>query len=402
MVRLEVEYLSNSQLEGFSNYKYNSIDSSPLSKYVMHPFWDRVVKLCPRCIAPNALTLTGFSLTVLNFVIVSFYDYNYEASSLLSKPLVPAVPRFVWLLIAILLFTAHTLDGIDGKQARRLGMSGPLGELFDHGLDSWTSYFIPMTLYSAMGRHEYSVPPWRMMLALWNVLISFLLSHWEKYVTGVLFLPWGYDFSQLSVLMLYLVTYFGDYTVWKFSLVSAPDGTAILTPGHVIEVMLWAGSLGAGLPVTFYNIYRSYTAGKCCVRGVCDAVVPIVSPLALLAVTCLWARYSPSDVMNSDLRLFTFMIGVVFSNISCRLIVAQMSGSRCEAVNRLLLLVCVCAAAAFMLPSSLSVAGGEMLLLRALTALVTLSHIHYGVCVVRQMGRHFSVPLLTVVQKQSD
>lgn len=25
-------------------------------------------------------------------------------------------------------------DGIDGKQARRIGLSGPLGELFDHGL----------------------------------------------------------------------------------------------------------------------------------------------------------------------------------------------------------------------------------------------------------------------------
>jgi phosphatidylglycerophosphate synthase len=26
------------------------------------------------------------------------------------------------------------LDGIDGKQARRINLSGPLGELFDHGL----------------------------------------------------------------------------------------------------------------------------------------------------------------------------------------------------------------------------------------------------------------------------
>ena len=38
---------------------------------------------------------------------------------------------------------AHTLDGIDGKQARRTGSSSPLGEMFDHGLDSWsTSLFL--------------------------------------------------------------------------------------------------------------------------------------------------------------------------------------------------------------------------------------------------------------------
>lgn len=28
-------------------------------------------------------------------------------------------------------------DGIDGKQARRINLSGPLGELFDHGLGEY-------------------------------------------------------------------------------------------------------------------------------------------------------------------------------------------------------------------------------------------------------------------------
>jgi phosphatidylglycerophosphate synthase len=31
------------------------------------------------------------------------------------------------------LFIYQSLDAIDGKQARRTGQSGPLGELFDHG-----------------------------------------------------------------------------------------------------------------------------------------------------------------------------------------------------------------------------------------------------------------------------
>lgn len=41
----------------------------------------------------------------------------------------------------------NLLDGIDGKQARRTGTSGPLGELFDHGLDSWSSVLIPVFMY---------------------------------------------------------------------------------------------------------------------------------------------------------------------------------------------------------------------------------------------------------------
>ena len=88
-------------------------------------------------------------------------------------------------------------DGIDGKQARRLGMSGPLGELFDHGLDSWSSFFIPITLFSVFGKIEYSIPPVRMFFCMWSVFMCFFLSHWEKYNTGLLFLPWGYDLSQV-------------------------------------------------------------------------------------------------------------------------------------------------------------------------------------------------------------
>lgn len=34
-------------------------------------------------------------------------------------------------------------------------------------------------------------------LILWNVHYCFLSSHWEKYNTGILFLPWGYDVSQV-------------------------------------------------------------------------------------------------------------------------------------------------------------------------------------------------------------
>lgn len=88
-------------------------------------------------------------------------------------------------------------DGIDGKQARRIGLSGPLGELFDHGLDSYTAPLIPACLYSIFGRGGLtSIPPIRMYYIVWMVLFNFILSHFEKYNTGVLYLPWGYDFGM--------------------------------------------------------------------------------------------------------------------------------------------------------------------------------------------------------------
>jgi len=90
------------------------------------------------------------------------------------------------------------IDGLDGKQARRTSTSGPLGELFDHGLDSWTTVFIPTALYSIFGRDDpNTIQPIRMYYICIMVFINFYLAHWEKYNTGVLYLPWSYDFSMV-------------------------------------------------------------------------------------------------------------------------------------------------------------------------------------------------------------
>ena len=89
------------------------------------------------------------------------------------------------------------LDGIDGKQARRTGTSGPLGELFDHGLDAWTTVMIPTGIYSIFGRGGHSISTARMYACIWSVFMNFFISHWEKYNTGVLYLPWGYDISMV-------------------------------------------------------------------------------------------------------------------------------------------------------------------------------------------------------------
>lgn len=54
-----------------------------------------------------------------------------------SKEVVePCAPRWLFFTFAIGLFVYQSLDAIDGKQARRTGTSGPLGELFDHGCDA--------------------------------------------------------------------------------------------------------------------------------------------------------------------------------------------------------------------------------------------------------------------------
>ena len=73
------------------------------------------------------MTFVGFLLLVTNFFILTYYDLNFLASSLPESAAVGAslvvtpIPRWVWLFCAFSQFIAHTLDGCDGKQARRTG-----------------------------------------------------------------------------------------------------------------------------------------------------------------------------------------------------------------------------------------------------------------------------------------
>lgn len=101
-------------------------------------------------IHPNTLTVSGLG--------ASYF--------LTFLPLVSCVPtfdsecsRWIYLLAAIGLFVyqvstnqgsglicRQTLDALDGKQARRTGLSAPTGQMMDHGCDSLTTFLAVFTV----------------------------------------------------------------------------------------------------------------------------------------------------------------------------------------------------------------------------------------------------------------
>ncbi|KAM3956829.1 ethanolaminephosphotransferase 1 [Aphomia sociella] len=373
------KYLTRDHLEGFDNYKYMAIDTSPLSVYVMHPFWNKVVELVPRWVAPNVLTFAGFLLTVLDFLLLSCYDYEYYAASaplhnetVSEVPLtghVEKIPQSLWFVLAMFLFLAYTLDGIDGKQARRTQTSGPLGELFDHGLDSYSVFFIPACLYSIFGRLDYSIAPIRMYYVMWNLLLNFYISHWEKYNTGVLFLPWGYDFSMWASTMFFLWTGLkgtGFYKRYVFGTYTLAD---------MFEALIYGTGVFTNLPVALYNIYKSYKLRTGKMRPVSEALRPLWSFLTVFTICSVWMHRS-ERLPEYDLRAVFLLIGTLFSNLACRLIVSQMSNQRCDAVNWLVWPLAAAAALSLLAPQH------EPAALYALTTLSVAAHLHYGSCVV--------------------
>jgi ethanolaminephosphotransferase len=75
--------------------------------YYVHDIFP-IFQWCPKWIAPNLLTFAGFLFTVLNFIIFSYYDYGFYASSN-EHPEVPAIPQWVWAVAALNIFLAYTL-----------------------------------------------------------------------------------------------------------------------------------------------------------------------------------------------------------------------------------------------------------------------------------------------------
>jgi hypothetical protein len=54
-------------------YTYRSIDHSLISRYILRYYWDYVASLFPVWVAPNLITLLGFSFVILNFCLVLYW-----------------------------------------------------------------------------------------------------------------------------------------------------------------------------------------------------------------------------------------------------------------------------------------------------------------------------------------
>ncbi|XP_072948311.1 ethanolaminephosphotransferase 1-like isoform X2 [Epargyreus clarus] len=348
----------------------------------MHPTWNTTVKFIPKWIAPNLLTFAGFVCMVICVVLLLFYDYHCFAAD--DKLHDKRMPDYIYTVCAVLLFLAYNLDGIDGKQARRIGVSGPLGELFDHGLDSYIVFLIPFCLFSVFGRDEFSIPVFRGYLIVMSVVLNFYVCQCEKYNTGTLYLPWGYDLSMWVSSIIFLLAGLKGPQYFKVFVFSG------VTFVQALEVAVHSTGLFTTLPICIYNVYLSYKNRTGKMRPILEALRPLWSMLIMVSLMTFWAIKSPNGIIEIDLRVFLLLFGTLFSNIANRLIVAGMSGTRCDAVCPLLWPIAIVVALSLYQPQL------EIALLYLATVGAILAHVHYGVCVVRQMCGHFKVQCFTV------
>ena len=168
-------YISPEYYENIRSYQYKSSDSSISYKYCMSPLCDYLVNFFPEWLAPNIITVSGFFLNLLYFLITGYYT-GFKGGF---------VPSWACFFSAFCYLLYQVLDNIDGKQARRTNSSSPLGLLVDHGTDACTTFFITCALGAILG--FYTIYEY---ILLWiMIIVPFYLNNWEEYVTGIMSLP---------------------------------------------------------------------------------------------------------------------------------------------------------------------------------------------------------------------
>ena len=142
----------------------------------------------------SSVTRTS-DLCWVHFVVVFFYFYFLKKENINSCDMMHKYLFMTFFLITYFIF------------------SSPLGELFDHGLDSSAAFLMAISLFSLFGHGPHSVTLWELHCILLACLLGFYTAHWEKYNTGTLFLPWTYDASQLVRLLTSVVVRFDWYCI---------------------------------------------------------------------------------------------------------------------------------------------------------------------------------------------
>lgn len=106
--------------ENFKNWEYKVQDNS-ITTFYFTPIFNYFLNKIPVNIAPNVLTFLGMICTFYGY----FLTFNYF----------DLFPRTISFCLILLWWGYIIFDAIDGKQARKIGNSSPLGEFLDHACD---------------------------------------------------------------------------------------------------------------------------------------------------------------------------------------------------------------------------------------------------------------------------
>jgi len=120
----------------------------------------------PESIAPNVLTVAGFLINIFGTLILC-----------LQFPFKSPAPTWTLVVYGLSVFIYQMLDNLDGKQARKIQNSTPLGMIMDHGCDA-----LGLVALGAGITRIFCVDSAALFLVSYVLMVtSFYMSAWVQY-----------------------------------------------------------------------------------------------------------------------------------------------------------------------------------------------------------------------------
>jgi phosphatidylglycerophosphate synthase len=207
---------------------------------------------------------------------------------------------------------------MDGIQARRIGLSNPLGEFFDHGLDAILTFVYAAVAACSVGINQ-RYPLLGLALGLAVLLVNFFY-HWQTYVSGVL------HFKTVDI----AEAHYAQITVLSLSGVLGSNFWSNLFPGLDLElkVLLVCGTLVLAVINLLHALYIVLTSGVGKNGStVADTSVlsPIISPIIISATLVYHAHYSPSQLAHTHYLLFFAAFGLQVTKTALHMMLSGMT-----------------------------------------------------------------------------
>ncbi|KAJ3036806.1 hypothetical protein HDV00_002359 [Rhizophlyctis rosea] len=401
----DVDYVSDEALQGLKFYKYSSIDKrtltkpitqSPLSNYVLRHYWEFATTLFPRWMAPNLITLLGFVWVLANIAIMLIY----------TPDMVTQGPGWIYFSFALGLWMYSTFDNVDGKQARRTGSSSPLGELFDHGVDSLNAAFGSMIQAAGIGMGL----SWGTVTIVGVTTIVFFFSTWENYYTGSLYL--GYingptEGLVIACIMLCMSGIFGHEIWWRPISTSAPFLSSLFPETWALASVLLFGlvflMITTQIPVSVWRVYEACRSKGLSFRRAMWGTVPF---LWFVGGVVGWLGSPLSGVLEEGhLVLFLSTTGVIFGRIATLIILSHVTHQPYPTFSHLLIpliLGTTLVNAPFLFGiSPILTPEGEYYYLVAFFLWAVGSYLHWATVVIDRFCTHLGIECFRIPYKKA-
>jgi ethanolaminephosphotransferase len=294
MTFLSNEAISNLKTgKSDGRYYFKVINDSISENLFLEPFWRWVTyNILPEWLAPNLMTFIGFILNQFGYACLLYFY--------------PTPPSWALFTCALCFWLYQTLDGSDGKQARKTDNCSQLGEIFDHGVDALSVTAFTMTTTLLGGKDPSNFPS---MIWLWIIIFgSFIICHWEHYHTGVFYLGYaGPCDAQVMIIATLLVSaILNDISIWKVPLSELLGYDHFLlnySYGDLCMFITCAGGLLSIVQST-YQVFKK--------TNILIALKDLIPTFIFLSLFYIYSR--TSTMWNEHYILVSYFITPIFGN----------------------------------------------------------------------------------------